>query len=366
MLGHDSERNLKKLQSDRFLRSKKHDPNRLFSEFMKHPAIPFLHPLRSRREKPYIVLFAAFLFSLTAVLAGMPFSLVVLPDTQNYMREDWGKLEMFDAQTKWIVENMEPMKIRAVLHVGDITNNNSPSEWERAKSCLSRLNGAITWLPAVGNHDIGYAGPEQSLIDEYFPESDLSRSPGWGGKMPGGNCYWAEFEEGGKKYLLLSLDLGPSDKMLEWADGIVEAHPDHKVIMVTHEYVTPEGVLSSGKSRKNATFYGKHPDGSPRNTGQEVWDKHVRKHKNYSMVVCGHYDGLGARNEMKGGNGNSVHQMMSNYQYSSRGGNGFLRILKFVPSEGTCEVTTYSPYLSESMTDEKNQFTLDLSKSFFE
>ena len=324
------------------------------------------HWLSLSRRCVWLRFLAACYLGVAVSFASDPFSIVVIPDTQGYVREDWGKLEMFDAQTHWILKNREAMGIRAVLHVGDITNNNSPSEWERAKSSLSGLNGAVTWLPAVGNHDIGYAGPEHSLIDDYFPESDLALSPGWGGKMLGENCYWAEFEQAGQKYLLLSLNFGPSDKMLAWADGVIEGHPDHKVILVTHEYVTPEGTLSSAKSKKNATFYGKHTDGSARNPGQAVWEKHVRKHKNYFMVVCGHYDGLGARNEMKGDHGNTVHQMMSNYQYSARGGNGYLRVLRFVPAEGKCEVTTYSPYLKESMTDEKNQFTLDLTRSFFE
>jgi hypothetical protein len=309
-------------------------------------------------------LVGAFL-SLSVVAADQPFVVVVIPDSQGYVREDWGKLEMFDAQTKWIADNIGPMNIRAVLHVGDITNNNSPSEWERAKSSLSPLNGLVTWLPCVGNHDFGYAGPAHSLISEYFPESDLSRSPGWGGKMPDENCYWAEFEEGGKKYLLLSLNFGPSDKMLAWADEIIESRPDHRVIMVTHEYVSKDGSLSTKETKKNASFYGKHTDGSRRNTGQEVWDKHVRKHKNYLMVVCGHYDGLAARNEMKGDHGNIVHQMMSNYQYSPRGGNGYLRVLKFLPSENRCEATTFSPFLGESMTDSQNQFSVDLANSAF-
>lgn len=327
----------------------------------------FKIPKRRPIEHPWFLGSVAWvIFSASILSAGQPFVVVVLPDTQNYVREDWGKLEMFDAQTKWIIDNSGPMNIRAVLHAGDITNNNSPSEWTRAKTALSPLNGLITWLPCVGNHDIGYAGPAHSLIAEFFPESDLSRSPGWGGKMPDENCYWAEFEEQGEKYLLLSLNFGPSDKMLAWADEIIQSHPDHKVIMVTHEYVAKDGSLSTKETKKNASAYGKHTDGSSRNTGQEVWDKHVRKHKNYFMVVCGHYDGLAARNEMKGDHGNTVHQMMSNYQYSARGGNGYLRILKFLPSEGRCEVTTFSPFLGESMSDDQNQFSLDLTKSFLE
>ena len=315
--------------------------------------------------RPLRLWLATFLIGLmqsAIALSSEPFAIVVLPDTQNYVRQDWGDISKFSSQTEWIKQNAEKLNIRAVIHVGDITNKNSPAEWQRAKTCMDTLTGFIPWVPCVGNHDIGHEGPEHSLISEFFPESELSQSPGWGGKMPGHDCYWYVFKGGGVDYLILSLNLGPSDEMLAWADGVIAAHPDHKVIMVTHEYVAADGSLSTSQTKKNATAYGKHTDGSTRNTGAEVWDKHVRKHKNYLMVVNGHYNGIAARNEMKGDAGNTVHQMMSNYQYSAGGGNGFMRILKFLPAEKKCEVTTFSPHKGEGMTDEANQFSLDLSK----
>jgi hypothetical protein len=293
------------------------------------------------------------------LFAAEPFTVVVLPDTQNYVKYD-GAEKKFSAQTEWIKENLEKLNIRAVIHEGDVTDDNSSGQWEKAKACLATLNGVIAWVPCVGNHDIGHAGPPQSQISAYFPEAELAKAAGWGGKMPEADCFWYEFEGAGQKYLILSLNLGPSDAMLAWADGIVASHPDHKVIMVTHEYVGADGKLSTKETKKNATAYGKHCDGATRNTGQEIWDKHVRKHKNYFMVLNGHYNGIAARNEMKGDNGNSVHQMMANYQYSTGGGNGFLRILRFLPDEKKCTVETYSPFTGAYWKDEANEFSLDL------
>ncbi len=292
------------------------------------------------------------------VSAAEPFTVVVLPDTQNYVKGE-GSEEKFLAQTRWIRDNAAALNIKAVIHEGDITDDNSPGQWEKAKACLEPLAG-IGWMPCVGNHDIGHNGPATSLLPEYFPEAGLAKAPGWGGKMPGADCFWSEFEGGGEKYLILSLNLGPSDAMLAWADGIIAAHPDHKVIMVTHEYVGKDGGLSTKETKKNATAYGKHADGSPRNPGQDVWEKHVRKHKNYLMVLNGHYDGIAARNAMKGDHGNTVHQMMANYQYSPGGGNGFLRILRFLPDEKACVVETYSPFNGGHHTDGENAFRLDL------
>jgi hypothetical protein len=57
--------------------------------------------------------------------------------------------------------------------------------------------------------------------------------------------------------------------------------------------------------------------------------------------------------------GRKVYQMLSNYQSVAPGGAGYLRLLTFRPEAGQVAVSTYSPYLKGSLTDGRNQFTLD-------
>ena len=294
--------------------------------------------------------------------APSPFTVIVLPDTQNYVKYD-GAEKKFMAQIRWIKENRDALNIKFAIHEGDITDNNSPEQWEKVKKCMEVLDGFVPYAVCVGNHDIGYKGPAKSPICEYFKETDFQNKPWWGGKMSGQNCFWYKFESGKDKYVILSLDLGPSDQMLEWADKIIEANKDCKVIMVTHEYLNSEGGLSDKATKKNSTAYGRHDDGSIRNTGREVWEKHVKKHAGYFMVLCGHYEGPGSRNSMKGDNGNTIHQIMANYQYTDGGGNGYLRIMKFDPANNKCHVQTYSPYLDKFWKDDVNDFTLDLDSN---
>ena len=67
--------------------------------------------------------------------------------------------------------------------------------------------------------------------------------------------------------------------------------------------------------------------------------------------------------------GTRVHQILANYQTCAypcetldgvtvRGGNGFLRVLRFDPTARTISVTTYSPYLDEYKHDAGNEFVL--------
>ena len=86
-------------------------------------------------------------------------------------------------------------------------------------------------------------------------------------------------------------------------------------------------------------------------------------HANIFLVLSGHilYDGLG-RLTSTGDHGNVVHQVLTNYQMKARGGNGWLRIMTFLPKEQTIRVRTYSPFLDEWATDEQNQFELSYPK----
>ncbi|HRU00384.1 MAG TPA: metallophosphoesterase, partial [Victivallales bacterium] len=99
-----------------------------------------------------IILFFLF-FSLFSENEENFFTLIVLPDTQNYVKYE-GNDKKFLKQCKWIVENKENLNIRFVLHEGDITDDNSPEQWEKAKNCMSILDGKIPYALCVGNHDI--------------------------------------------------------------------------------------------------------------------------------------------------------------------------------------------------------------------
>jgi hypothetical protein len=64
--------------------------------------------------------------------------------------------------------------------------------------------------------------------------------------------------------------------------------------------------------------------------------------------------------------GLDVYEMLANYQGYSNGGNGWLRLVRFVPGGGSSgqdriEVWTYSPSLDEFRTDDRSRFDFDLS-----
>ena len=92
-------------------------------------------------------------------------------------------------------------------------------------------------------------------------------------------------------------------------------------------------------------------------TGDNIWNNFVKPHADQVfLVLCGHNHGENEKIDVV--NGHTVYQLLADYQDRSNGGNGWLRILEFHPSDDDIIVKTYSPYLSQYETDADSSFTL--------
>lgn len=309
------------------------------------------------------ILFLLFLFS--GCDNSKPFQLVLLPDTQNYSEKF---PEIFISQTQWIAENADSIKF--VLHQGDITNRNIEEQWENAVDAFKLLDDKVPYTFVAGNHDIGDMGRSDSrdsdLFNKYLPFEKHSKAEGFGGAYENQKMdnTWYTFKAGGMEWLILSLEFGPRNKVLDWAGEIISKHPSHKVIINTHAY------MYSDNSRMNAEKehswvpqnygVGKLTGEDAVNDGEMMWDKLVSQYPNILMVVSGHVlnSGVGTKVSI-GKHGNSVYQMLANYQMREKGGNGYLRILKIDPQKQKISVKTWSPYLEKFLTDADHQFEFE-------
>jgi hypothetical protein len=79
------------------------------------------------------------------------------------------------------------------------------------------------------------------------------------------------------------------------------------------------------------------------------------------LVVCGHVRTGGvAYLASEGRHGNVVHQMLNDYEAMRGNGQGFLRLLEFLPDGRSVRVKAYSPVLDKYLTDPQNQFSFTL------
>lgn len=297
------------------------------------------------------------------------FRIVLLPDTQNYSKS---YPEIFYAQTEWIAANSD--SIAFVLQQGDITNNNTIEEWKVASGAMSMLDNKVPYVVCIGNHDNGTNGiadsRETSLFNASFPYEKYSKTKGFGGAYEEGKMdnVWYTFNAGGINWLIISLEFGPRNKVLDWASEVVKAHPSYKVIINTHAYMYSDNTRMSDNRGHHwlpqSYGLGKETESEDVNNGEQMWKKFVRLYPNILIVVSGHVlnEGVGTL-VSEGKYGNKVYQMLANYQKfvkeSINGGNGFLRILTIDPGKGRISVRTYSPYIDEYKTEPSQQFEFE-------
>jgi 3',5'-cyclic AMP phosphodiesterase CpdA len=294
------------------------------------------------------------------------FTLAVLPDTQYYCES---YPHHFYNQTKWIVENGDSQNIKFMLHLGDITNRNTPEQWDVAQRAITALDGHVPYALVAGNHDYGPGGNavnRDTSLNDYFPLSRQSHRPTFGGAMEDGRLEntFHTFQAGKHDYLILALEWGPRDKVVDWANQVVTDHPRHRAILITHAYMyfddnRYDWAKHNTRQQWNPHSYGTAPLPGGTNDGEQLWQKLVSKHPNFILTLNGHVldDGL-ARLTSQATDGHDVHQMLVNYQMKHEGGEGYMRLIRFLPDDETIHVTAYSPSLDRYKTDPDNQFVL--------
>ncbi len=287
-------------------------------------------------------------------------TLAVVPDIQNQTHFCPG---VSMAQTAWLIQNRQRFNIPYALYLGDLTNHDAPWQWENCQAAISLLDGKLPYALVTGNHDYHPDGASRDTrINDYFPVKNFADWPTFGGVMEEGrieNSYHL-FEAGGRKWIVIALEWAPRDKTVDWANTIMDIYSDRCGILITHAYLFDDSLRYDHKTRQQRWNPHDYKTPPPVNDGQELWDKLVRKH-NFVFVLCGHVcnSGVGYQAE-KNDAGQTVHQILSNYQFRDYGGEGYLRLMEFLPDGKTVKIRTYSPLWDRLLTSPQQQFTLEL------
>lgn len=295
-------------------------------------------------------------------------TLAVLPDTQVYSQN---YPDHYLDQTRWIVANKTRRNIKYVLHLGDITNNNTPEQWENARRAMALLDGEVPYAFVPGNHDYGANGgtaDRTTYLNHYFPASRYASWPTLGGLMTPGRMdnSFHLFSAGGEDWIVLALEFGPRNSVVAWANSVLAQHVERRAILITHAYLYDDDTryhwAAKGSTQLWSPYaYGSAADPDGTNDGEDLWQKLVKVSPSFALVINGHVlnDGLG-RLSSTNDVGGVVHQMLVNYQMQALGGEAYLRLLEFLPDGETIQARTYSPLRGTYKTDAQNQFTLRL------
>ncbi len=352
------------------------------------------------------------------------FTIVVLPDTQWYPCEI---SDILFSQVNWIKNNRCLENIVYVAQVGDLVQcgntiqdggcpdhtpdwctGNWPNpgepyiddpdrEWKISRDAFAVLeNVSIPYGIAIGNHDQEphwNAIPDSTTAsyNEYFGKNHFLNLPyfcqnHYGGHynddVPGYNQYdnhYDLFSVGGMNFIVIYLeqwriaDTPTYDYLdvLDWADGVLKANPGRKAIIVHHFMIDNRDINNGCPSVT-------HLDPKWNASGYNIYDN-LKDNPNLFLIVSGHAGDW----DMGGGQtcpaeahrsdptyymneygqlveAGEVHTVMANYQDSLE---GYLRIMKFSPTQDKIFVKTYSPYLNSWQTDEDSQFNLDFASA---
>jgi hypothetical protein len=289
------------------------------------------------------------------------FSVVLLPDTQFYSAEINGAVkEIFTSQTQWIIDNREALNIAFVLHLGDIVQNgdtysdgtSAEQEWVYASDALYLLEDPLTTgltegIPygvAVGNHDqepIWDPDGTTTYYNKYFGVDHWEDKSYYGDHYGSNNDnYYQLYSVGSYDFLSISLEYRGSANadVLDWAEALVQAYPDRRVIVTTHHMV------NTGNPASWSSY------------GEAIYER-LKGYPNLDLMLGGHIHGEGQREDTF--EGHTTHSLLQDYQGYSEGGQGYLRILTFEPAHNKIYVSTYSPWVDAFETDQNSQFELE-------
>jgi hypothetical protein len=318
-------------------------------------------------------------------------SLVVIPDTQNYVKSSADLPRLF-AMTNWIKDRRDEFRIQAVLQEGDIVNQNSQvaptsgdqtavQQWTNARNAFAVLNGVVPYVMATGNHDYGTTSAQDrsTQFNSYFKAADNPLvDPASGGVLAGTmqagrleNAYYDFTAPDGRKMLVFSLEWGPRQDVVNWANQVASRpeYADRSAVVLTHAYAYHDETRydwarnqdadPSNDQSGNPYSYGTASD---TNDGEDLWQELVKRHANIEFVLNGHVggDGVGFL-ASPAADGHVVEQMLFNTQFETGGGNGWLRLFEFLNDGKTVRVRTYSPSLVLSKQNSANQFEFQIS-----
>lgn len=284
----------------------------------------------------------------------------MLPDSQNYVK-DKKNLCCFESQIGWIFKNRDRLNIRFVTHVGDlVSDNNDEEQFKTGFFQLGKLNGAVPYGICAGNHDMNPDG-SAPYFNKYFPASVGDYRSDWVGSYDENKHNAQKITVGEKKFLFIHLAYIPSDSAVNWAAEILKANPDSYAVITTHAFLIKdwsERGIARRESRVSLTDTRINKDGT--NAGVDIYEKLVKPYKNVRMVLGGHYVGRDYL-EIKEGD-RTVHAILADLEHEAPfGGNGFLRIIQFVTSEGKIYNYTYSPMLDAYKLSDTDSFELDIN-----
>ena len=183
---------------------------------------------------------------------------------------------------------------------------------------------------------------------------------------------WHTFSANGKNWLVLALEWGPRDAVVQWADQVVTDHPDYETMVVTHAYMYNDDTIYDWATKGSSQSWNPHSYGIESlpggvNDGEELWISSSRSTKTSTSFSTATYletePASGPRWAITGTSSTKYWRTINSTCKAAR---AICGVLEFKPDGDTVVVRTYSPVLDRYNTAADQQFTLQMSSTIIE
>ncbi|QQS17874.1 metallophosphoesterase [Candidatus Saccharibacteria bacterium] len=265
---------------------------------------------------------------------------------------------MFAERMTWIRDNQVALNIKFMVQNGDLVDwdDETHTHYERADTGLAILDAVnFPYALCIGNHDTaavqygGGAAPgnvntnlrNSSTFNSYFP---VSRFPNIAGVFETGkvdNAY-RTFQAAGLHWLVMNLEFCPRASVYTWANGVIQSHANHNVIILTHMYLEGNGAVSGSNAG-----YG---DTSP----QTLYNTIIKDNPNVKFTFSGHLPVWSNSISTSPTTGHKTYNLMDCWHdYSSNP----TRVCTFDIPAGTVSTQIYDPKTNTWRSDTILNFT---------
>lgn len=283
--------------------------------------------------------------------------MAVFGDIQYYTFYD-NKVGLYQHSLDWIYRKYEEgVTFNCILHTGDLAEKNEEEQWNRFYTSIDFISSMIPCYSMIGDHD--YTWDSGHILDRSSTHfNDYVKFPLSTQKVV------AWFEEGrmenivventlyGERLDFLILEFGPRREVVEWADAYVKAHPDHRFILMNHEYLEMGGgrrttnLKCAFRLRWNTTY----------TTPEQLWENLIKCNDNIRLVLCGHVGGLYALTIDTNDFGRDIPQIMHNIQSKDYRFDNWLMLWEFPAESDSANVCIYNTKTGQYYNDQQCLF----------
>ena len=270
-------------------------------------------------------------------------------DTQYYA-EEWQN--HFLNMNQWIVDYADAMKIKYVIHTGDIVDDcDMLYQWENADEAMGILDEAgMPYGVLGGNHDVAAGLENFENYYTYFGEDRFASQPTYGGSYKNNRGHYDLISENGQDFIILYMSWNIYQEEIDWMNQVLQQYSDRKAILCFHTY--------SRVTYSNGSLMDYF--------GTLIQNEVVAKNPNVFAVLNGHYHGASYQTTMFDDNGDgekerTVYQICTDYQSGFEGGNEYIKFLYFDLDNNKIFMNSYSPHLKDfNYYDEKDVANLNV------